>query len=74
MATVPSGLAAEVVVHLVAEPAPERARIREQRQREQRAPHVRAPFSSRRERAAATCPSSRGASALATAMPRAVSR
>ena len=73
--------AAEVVAHLGREAAAEGARIGEQAEPEQslgnprpaRRGHARTPFSSRRARAAVTWPSSREASARATATPRGVS-
>lgn len=75
-------MAAEVVAHLGAEAPAEGARVGQQPKGEERlgdprtacGVHARAAFSSRRARAAETWPSSRDASARATAMPRVVSR
>ena len=76
--------AQKFIAHLFAEAVSKCARICEQSEREEDGSHAREPpfaeategkpFSSRRVRAAASCPSSRPTSARATATPRDVSR
>src|SRR5687768_9627382 len=63
----------ELVAHLCTESPAERARVGADGDPKEEVPHAFA-FSNRRLRAAASCPSSRPTSALATAMPRDVSR
>src|SRR5262245_43707380 len=62
----------ELVAHLRTESLAERPRVGKERDREENVPHA-FTLNNRRLRAAASCPSSRWTSALATAMPREVS-
>src|SRR5688500_2799907 len=62
--------AQKIGAHFVTETLSKCARVSKQRDRYEQRPHARMPFSRRRVRAAARCPSSRPTSARATATPR----